>query len=168
MDLQKIESVLRPLVEASGFTLYDLEMAGRILRVSIDKDDVGVTLTDCVEVSRLLNPVLDVEEVIPGGRYELEVSSPGLNRKLRRPEHFTNAIGEAIHVTTEKPLSTWNDGDTYFDNRKNVGGILVEFDGKILKLISQEGKPVEIPLEAVTKAAVEFQLVTTPKKGKKV
>ena len=166
MDLQKIELVIRPLIEGSGYSLYDLEMIGRILRVSIEKDE-GVNLTDCVEISRLLNPVLDVEDVVPGGHYELEVSSPGLDRKLRKPEHFVRAIGEKIHVTTADPLSAWNDGDTYFDNRRNVGGVLKEFDGQTAVLTSNEGKRVQVPLAAITKAFVDFDLVTTPKKGKK-
>lgn len=167
MDLQEIESVIRPLIEGSGYFLYDLEMVGRTLRVSIEKEE-GVALTDCVEISRLLNPVLDVEDVMAGVSYDLEVSSPGLDRKLRKPEHFTGAIGEKIHLTTLEPMSKWNEGDLYFDNRRNVSGVLIAFDGTTVSLSSVEGKEVRVPFEAITKASVDFEVVTTPKKGKKV
>jgi ribosome maturation factor RimP len=166
LDLEKIEAVIRPLIEHSGFTLYDLEFSGRILRISIEKPG-GVALQDCVETSRLLNPVLDVEDLIPGGRYELEVSSPGLNRPLRRPEHFAAVIGETIHVTTKEPLSAWNGEEPMFSTRRNVTGVLSSFDGTTIRL-SVDGRDVVIPLAGVQKAQLEFHLKTTPKKGKRV
>src|ERR1035438_4623532 len=119
MDLKKIEDVITPLIEKSGYTVYDIEFVGRTLRVSIEKPDGAVGINDCVETSRMLNPLLDVEDIISGGRYELEVSSPGLDRSLRRPEHFTRALGEKIHVTTREPLSQWNGSDPFFEKRKN-------------------------------------------------
>lgn len=165
MDLQKIEAVIRPVVEGSGLHLYDLEFVGRSLRISIFKSD-GVTLEDCAEVSRLLNPLLDVEDVVPGGRYELEVSSPGLDRRLKTPEHFRLAMNETIKVETSTPMSEWNPGDSFFEGRCKVKGILKSIDGPNLKL-EAEGKDVVLPLEAIKKAKVDFQLKVTPKKGKK-
>jgi ribosome maturation factor RimP len=169
LDLQKpepiIEALIRPLIEQSGYTIYDVEFVGRTLRVSIERPDGTVSIDDCVETSRMINPLLDVEDVIPGGRYELEVSSPGLDRPLRRPEHFTRTIGEKIHVTTREPMSIWNGADAFFDKRKNVRGILVEFDGSTLKLKEEGGHDVVIPLDAVTRAYVDFELKTTPPPG---
>jgi ribosome maturation factor RimP len=168
LDLEKVESIIRPLIENNGFQLYDVEMIGRTLRVCIEKTE-GVTVSDCVDVTRLLNPALDVdEEIVPGGSYELEVGSPGLDRKLRRPEHFLKAIGEKVIVTTAEPLSVWNTGDDYFENRRNVRGVLTDFDGNELKVVSQEGKQTRIPLNAIAKASVDFEVLTTPKPGKKV
>jgi ribosome maturation factor RimP len=167
LNLEKVETIICPLIEGSGFSLYDVEMVGRILRVSIEKPD-GVTLQDCIDVTRKLGPALDDEDPVPGGSYELEVSSPGLDRKLRKAAHFAKAIGEKIHVTTEEPLSHWNSGDIYFDNRRNVGGLLKEFDGEKIKLISSEGKQVLIPLNGISKASVDFEVSTIQKKGKKV
>jgi len=163
----RIEKIIRPHIEMSGLTLYDIEFQGRTLRISIEKTG-GVSLEDCVETSRMLNPLLDVEDVVPGGRYELEVSSPGLNRPLRRPEHFAAALGTRIHVTTYEPLSKWNLGE-YFEKRKNVTGELKSFDGTTLK-IDAEGLVVTIPLGAIAKSRVDFELKTTPKNkmGKKV
>jgi ribosome maturation factor RimP len=166
LDLEKIEAVIRPLIERSGYTLYDLEFSGRTLRISIEKPG-GVNVDDCVETSRLLNPVLDVEDLVPGGRYELEVSSPGLNRALRRPEHFAAVIGETIHVTTKDFLSEWNGNEPFFMNRKNVTGVLKSFDGATIRM-SVDGKDVMIPLGGIQKAQLEFHLKTTPKKGKRV
>ena len=164
MELEsRIEELLSPFIEKGGLSLYDVEFQGRVLRISIEKPG-GVTVDDCVEVSRLINPMLDVEDIIPGGRYELEVSSPGLNRPLRKSEHFAAAVGSRIHVTTLEPLSKWNVGDS-FEKRKNITGELKEFNGSLLTLLS-DGQEVTIPFEAVTKSRVEFELKITPPPGK--
>lgn len=179
MEVSKVEELIRPLIEGSGLQVYDVEFVGRTLRVSIEKpaketDDVseGVSITDCVETSRLLNAVLDVEDIIPGGAYELEVSSPGLDRALRKPEHYLKSIGERVHVTTRDPMSLWNGSEAFFEKRRNLRGILKEFGetslGLTLKVIVEGGREVVIPFEAVTRAYIDFELKTTPKKGKKV
>jgi ribosome maturation factor RimP len=166
LDLQKIENLIRPLIEQSGCTLYDIEFQGRVLRVSIEKPG-GVSIEDCAETSRTINPVLDVEDVVPGGHYELEVSSPGLNRSLKKPEHFNGAVGEKINVSTSEPMAKWNDAsDEWYGTRKRVTGTLTEFDGNWLK-VNADGRDVKIPLSGVTRANVDFELKTTPKKGKK-
>ncbi len=168
MDIEKIVTLISPVVEKSGYSLYDVEFIGRTLRVSIDRTE-GISLQDCVDLSRLINPLLDVEDAIPGGRYELEVSSPGLDRNLRKPPHFQSVVGHKIHVTTEVPLSNWNGGleDSFFRNRKNISGILTSFDGVTIAL-NTDGRDVKIPLSAVAKAYVDFEMKTTPKKGKRV
>jgi ribosome maturation factor RimP len=162
----KIEELIRPLIESSGLTLYDVEFVGRILRVSIEKVG-GVGINECVETSRMLNPLLDVEDVVSGGSYELEVSSPGLDRNLRRPEHFQGALGEKIKLTTGQPLVKWNVSDAYFEKRKNFSGVLKEYNEGFL-IIIDESREVKIPLSEVTRAYIDFELKTTPKKGKKV
>jgi ribosome maturation factor RimP len=125
-----------------------------------------VGVDDCAETSRTLNPLLDVEDLIPGS-YDLEVSSPGLDRNLRKPQHFTGAIGQSIHVTTVAPMSEWNGSDLYFEKRRNITAILQEFDGTTLTLLA-DNREVKIPYEAITRAYINFELKTTPKKGKKV
>lgn len=166
MDLKKVEDLIKPLIEKSGYLVYDIEFVGRTLRVCIEKADGAVGINDCVETSRMLNPLLDVEDLISGGRYELEVSSPGLDRNLRRPEHFTKAMGEMIHVTTREALSLWNGSDPFYEKRKNIKGLIKEFDGKTLKLAEDGGREVVVPFEAVIKAYMDFELKVTPKKGK--
>lgn len=167
-------ALIRPLIESNGVSLYDVEMIGRTLRVSIEKKPDGVTVEDCVEASRLINPLLDVEDVVPGGAYELEVSSPGLDRHLRKPQHFQEALGERIHVTTREPLSVWNGNDAFFEKRRNVRGVLKEFNNETKTLVVSadgganvgEGRDVKIPLDAVTRAYIDFELKPTPKPGK--
>jgi ribosome maturation factor RimP len=178
-SLNKIEELIRPLVEGSGLHIYDVEFIGRTLRVSIEKpqkanDDTqgGISITDCVETSRMLNAVLDVEDIVPGGAYELEVSSPGLDRTLRKPEHFLRSIGERIHVTTRDPMSLWNGEAPFFEKRRNLRGELTEFTttdlGLTLKVTVEGGRHVIIPFDAITRAYIDFELKITPKKGKKV
>ena len=93
---------LNALIKECGVNLYDAETVnenGRtIYRVSIIKSG-GVNLDDCEKVSKLISPIFDVEPPI-SGQYILEVSSPGLERKLTKPEHFINSIGEKVKLTT--------------------------------------------------------------------
>ena len=94
---------LDKLVRECGVELYDSEIAnenGRgIFRVYITKDG-GVSLDDCEKVSRLLSPIFDVTPPVSGD-YNLEVSSPGLERKLSKPSHFKSSIGELVKIQTE-------------------------------------------------------------------
>ena len=94
---------LDKLVRECGVELYDSEIVnenGRaIFRVYITKDG-GVSLDDCEKVSRLLSPIFDVTPPVSGD-YNLEVSSPGLERKLSKPSHFKASVGELVKVQTE-------------------------------------------------------------------
>ena len=103
----KLANLIEPTIEQLGYELSDLELklGGRdgVVRVFIDKPD-GVDLTDCEIVSRQLNAVLDVEDPLPG-HYRLEVSSPGLDRKLTKPEHFQRFIGATIRVKLRFPVA---------------------------------------------------------------
>jgi ribosome maturation factor RimP len=114
-DLRKL---LEPGVEATGFELVDVEIAGSqhspTLRVYID-GPVGVNVDDCARVSRQLSALLDVEDPLPG-QYTLEVSSPGLDRPLVKPEDFKRFVGETIKVKMHEPLQ----------GRKNFSGRLVD------------------------------------------
>lgn len=106
--LSRIRSLTEPVAAREGCEIYDIEWVsgssgrGRTLRVYIDKAG-GVTLEDCQNVSRGLNLILDVDDAIPGSSYSLEVSSPGLERVLREPRHFSSAIGSLIHVKLREP-----------------------------------------------------------------
>ena len=93
-------ALLDPGVQALGFEIVDLEFGGApaTLRVYIDGPN-GVDVDDCASVSRHLSTVLDVEDPI-SGNYTLEVSSPGIDRPLARPSHFTAVVGETVRVQT--------------------------------------------------------------------
>src|SRR4051794_22334246 len=126
-DKQTIENKTReiagPLLLAEGLELVDVEYVrereGYILRLFIDKPGGGVGLEDCTKASHAVDTVLDVEDFIPN-EYHLEVSSPGLNRPLTRPEHFAKAVGKKVKVKTFGPL--------FEPPRKNFSGVLKAAD----------------------------------------
>jgi len=84
----------------------------RMLRVFIDKPG-GVTHEDCANVSHEVGTILDVEDAVPGGSYLLEVSSPGLDRKLARPEDYQRFLGSLVKLTTREPV----EGNRHFQGR---------------------------------------------------
>lgn len=97
-QLEQIRRFAEEVAVREGCRLYDLEFRDRTLRVFIDREAGGVSVDDCANVSRGLNLRLDVEDAIPGGRYDLEVSSPGLERKLTQPWHFQGAVGQTVQL----------------------------------------------------------------------
>ncbi len=102
----KLEKIAGPVVDSAGCELVDIlavvEHGQNILRVFIDKPG-GVTIDDCAAVSRELGALLDVEDVVPG-RYSLEVSSPGLDRVLKREKDFERFRGRRIKIRTLRPI----------------------------------------------------------------
>lgn len=138
MDLA---GLVEQVVTGLGFELVDLEMSprARLLRVFIDVPR-GITVDDCATVSNQLTRVFEVENV----DYDrLEVSSPGLDRPLKKAADFERFAGETIQLRTHLPL---NNG-----NQRNFSGVLKGFvDGKVL--LAQDAGVLEIPLEEVEKA----------------
>ena len=122
----ELVDLLEPTIEQLGYELSDLELnlGGRdvVVRVFIDKPD-GVDLSDCEMVSRQLSAVLDVEDALPG-HYTLEVSSPGLDRKLTKPAHFQRFTGETVRVKLRFPL----------DGRRNFRGALRAADDEKIEV----------------------------------
>jgi ribosome maturation factor RimP len=147
--LDKVRKVAEPLAAQEGLELVDVELGGpggrQTLRLFIDKAE-GVSLDDCTSLSRAVSAALDVEDPIDGA-YDLEVSSPGLDRPLRTPEHFQKYAGERVKVKTYAPIS-----DT--DNRKTFVGKLVGFEDGFV-LVDVDGKVFRIPQAQVSKANVE-------------
>lgn len=103
----KISELITPVVEALGYEMWGCELKGSgqhmIVRIYIDSAN-GVTVDDCSRVSNQISGILDVEDIIPG-RYDLEVSSPGLNRPLFTAEQFGRFIGERVKVKLKTPIS---------------------------------------------------------------
>jgi ribosome maturation factor RimP len=102
---ERVWQVAAPLVMDEGLELVDVEYRresrGWVLRLFVDREG-GVSLDDLTRVSRQLGDVLDANDVIPGS-YTLEMSSPGINRRLRRPEHFSRYVGEKVRVKLISP-----------------------------------------------------------------
>ena len=131
----ELANLIEPTVVNLGYELSDLELklGGRdgLVRVFIDKPE-GVDLTDCEIVSKQLSAVLDVEDPLPG-KYTLEVSSPGLDRKLTKPSHFQRFLGETVRVKLRFPVS----GRRNFRGTLNAADeqkITVEVDGETFSL----------------------------------
>jgi ribosome maturation factor RimP len=101
----KVADLVAPQVSARGLDLYDVEHAGGVLRVMVEHPD-GVDLALLSDLTRDLSRLLDEADPVPG-RYTLEVSSPGLERRLRTPDHFQGAVGHEVTVR----LRTAVDGD---------------------------------------------------------
>ncbi len=100
VDLKKIESVLKEIVEPMDFRIYDLQFneVSRTLKIFIDREQGSVTIKDCEKVSSALSDILDNSDIIDF-QYTLEVSSPGIERHLTRPEHFQWARGKMAVIT---------------------------------------------------------------------
>lgn len=139
----KIYELLHTVVESMGFELVAVELSGAgkqtILRLYIDAGQ-GVTVDDCADVSYQVSGVLDVEDPLHG-RYTLEVSSPGLDRPLAKPEHFHQYVGSQVRVRSTEPVL----------GRRKFRGKLESFDGENL-VIAVDNEAYEIPLQIVDKA----------------
>src|SRR5205823_14563346 len=116
LEMERIREIAKRVADASGLEVVDVELRGggksRMLRIIIDKPE-GVTHQDCANLSREVSTILDVEDAVPGGSYVLEVSSPGLDRKLVRPEDFERFQGSLIKLTTKEPVN----GNRHFEGR---------------------------------------------------
>ncbi|KAB0665797.1 ribosome maturation factor RimP [Oryzomonas japonica] len=149
-----VTEIALPILESLGMELVDVEFAkvGRdgVLRLFIDKEG-GINLDDCADVSRELSAVLDVEDVIPG-HYSLEVSSPGLDRPLKKPADYERFVGRLVKVRTFEALP-----DDAGNKRKTFVGRLEGLaDGNVVIKLT-EGQSASIPLEKVAKANLEFE-----------
>jgi len=133
--------LLDPVVQGMGYELVGVEFDGhqRTLRVYIDRPE-GITLDDCSAVSYQLSGVLDVEDPIPG-RYQLEVSSPGMDRPLFTRAHFERFAGEVVRLQLNRPL----------EGRRRFKARLQGVEGDEI-LLQDEDKLIRIPYESIEKA----------------
>lgn len=124
-QMDQIRQFAEEVAVREGCRLYDLEFRDRTLRVFIDREPGGVSIDDCANVSKGLNLRLDVEDVVPGGRYELEVSSPGLERKLTQSWHFERAVGQTIQL---RHRGANGEPQSYEGRLTGVNGTLLSFE----------------------------------------
>lgn len=140
VDKEALIRLLEPTVNALGYELIDLDFRpGRngLVRLFIDREP-AVTLADCELVSRHVGDLLDVEDPVPGG-YTLEVSSPGADRRLRKPEHFAAALGTEVRVELRRAI----------DGRRRFRGRLTAADAESIE-IAGEGTHWNLPLADVS------------------
>jgi ribosome maturation factor RimP len=146
---QSVTELIEPGLLANELELVDVEFKKEgqnwVLRIYIDREG-GVTVEDCQKVSRLAGDLIEVEEVIDPV-YTLEVSSPGLNRVLKKEKDFLKYSGKKIYVQCHAPM----------DGRKKFTGILTDFIDQSIHL-EVDGQPYTIPLNLVAKAnlVIEF------------
>jgi len=116
LDVDRVREIAERVGASTGLEIVEVELRGggkaRMLRIFIDKSG-GVTHEDCANLSREVGTILDVEDVIPGGSYLLEVSSPGLDRKLSRPADYERFTGSRVKVMTRQPVN----GSRHFEGR---------------------------------------------------
>lgn len=173
--LDKVRGLAETASSSAGCLLYDLEFSsginGRVLRVFIDRSEGPVSVDDCANVSRALNLVLDTDDdVIPGGAYDLEVSSPGVERRLSQAWHYAKAIGRAVRVKTAQPV---NGGMDDVSPQTLLDGVLQNFENETLTIRVANGKNNKddrdwiVPLTLVSKAQVRLEMPSSHPKGKK-
>jgi ribosome maturation factor RimP len=145
---QQVEQLAEALVASEGMELVDLEYRreGRrwMLRLFIDKDG-GVTLDDCASISRELGDLLDVKDVIPQA-YVLEVSSPGLNRRLRRKKDFSRFAGQKVRLRLVAPI----------DGRRKIVGELEGIEDETVIVVAPEGR-CSVALKDIAKANLIYE-----------
>jgi ribosome maturation factor RimP len=145
---RQVEKVAESLVVSEGMELVDLEYRREgprwMLRLFIDKEG-GVSIDDCARISRELGDLLDVKDVIPQS-YVLEVSSPGLNRRIRKKEDFSRFAGQKVQLWLASPK----------DGRRKILGDLVGVEGEEVVVIAAEGR-FSVPLKDIAKANLIYE-----------
>lgn len=149
-DLEKIREIVERVASSEGLTLVDVELKGArskpLVRIYIDKRE-GVTHADCQLVSEQLSAILDVEDSFPG-QYVLEVSSPGLDRKLVKPSDYTYFVGRRARLVLREPV----------ENQKVFEGRLAGFEaGRVRLDLGAEGIR-EVDLANIAKARLVVEL----------
>jgi ribosome maturation factor RimP len=159
--VEKIKSLADEVSRREGCQLYDVEFSGnpksRILRVYIEAEKESVSVEQCANVSRGLSLMLDVEDLIPGGGYELEVSSPGVERNLREAWHFQRAVGQEVKVVTFDPVEGLK-GEV-----KSLSGELLTADQEALTVRYAESE-ARVPYKNVKRAQTVFGFKKNEKK----
>ena len=144
----RIRELLEPIVKSLGLSLWDIDFQKHgpswLLRIYIDREESGVTLNDCEAVSRDLSAALDVEDIISHA-YTLEVSSPGLDRSLSKPEHYARFTGSVVKIKTYQQIN----------GQKVFHGKLIGLAGELVKVELESGAIVDIPLADIAKASLE-------------
>lgn len=150
LELQKIREIAERVAADSGLEVVEVDLRGggkaRMLRITIDKPG-GVSHEDCANVSHEVSAILDVEDLVPGSSYTLEVSSPGLDRKLLKPSDYVRFTGSLVKVLLREPV----EGEKHYEGRLeslHEGRITLELPAKK----KQEPRKIELELANVEKA----------------
>lgn len=142
-SLKHLWDLFEPVVNGMGYELIEIEYLPNpkygVLRLFIDKES-GIQVEDCSAVSRQVSAVIDVEDPV-SGKFNLEVSSPGMDRPLRRAEDFQQFTGEVVKIKTSMP----------FEGQRNFKGLLKGMEEDLV-VVECEDKEVRLPITAIDKA----------------
>jgi len=157
MDLVRIREAAERVARSEGLEVFDLEWKigkQRLLRIYIDRlpgaanpEGAGISHKDCERVSEQLSVILDVEDLVPGPAYVLEVSSPGLDRKLIKPADYQRFVGRLAKIWLNEPV----------ENQKYMEGRLAGYAEGVVKL-ALKGREVSIPYDGIRKANLVVEL----------
>ena len=153
---ERVRGIAGRVAASYGLDLFDVqyrrEGSGMVLRIQIDRPgpaasaEESVSVDDCANVSRDVSAILDVEDVVPAS-YTLEVSSPGLDRPLRRAEDYMRFAGRRAKLVVREPV----DGQSYF--KGTLGGV----DAGEVLIDSEDGRRHRVPLAVITRAHLEVE-----------
>jgi ribosome maturation factor RimP len=157
---ERIWALAEPVAADLGLEVLEVELLGsaprQVVRVYLDSpsEERSVTVADCEAVSRRLGDVLEAHDAVKG-RYMLEVSSPGMNRPLKKAEHFRRVLGGRVRVRLKEP---------HEGGARNLIGRLAAFDGERLAIETDDGRRWDVRFEELQKANFEYEF---PDKGPK-
>jgi ribosome maturation factor RimP len=151
----RVRDVVAPLVDAAGLRLYDLELAGGVLRVLVDRDG-GADIDAISRLTRAVSHALDEHDPIAGS-YTLEVSTPGLERPLRVPSHYIAAIGTTVKVKTRPGV----------EGERRVEGTITAADDDTVTVVATDGAARTLRYDDIERARTTFEWGPTPKHERK-
>ncbi len=153
-ETDKIFKLVAPIVFDAGYELYDLQRNDTTLSVLVQGLD-GVGIDELTNLSRAVSALLDEHDPIPG-RYTLEVSSPGVERRLRNIDHFASAVGEQVHIRTFPGP----------EGRRRIAGLLKFVDSDMITVEDPESGVCLVSFDEIEKARTIFAWGPGPKPGK--
>ena len=139
-----VHDLLDPLFRGRGLELYDLTYGGGVLRIIVDKPG-GISLDEVADASKVASRLLDDHDMVQG-RYTLEISSPGLERPLRRPEHYSRAVGETVSIKL----------GPHIDGARRIQGVLMGSDDDGIT-IDEDGVLRRVVYGDIAKAKTVFE-----------
>jgi ribosome maturation factor RimP len=146
----KITEVAQRVGEPEKIEIVEVQLLGsgkaRVVRIFIDKPE-GVSHADCEFISHQVGTILDVEDIVPGEGYTLEVSSPGLERKLSKPKDFERFVGQKAKFVLREPV----------ENQRRWEGTLAGIAEGVISIEAAAGKLIRFPLAQVEKANLKFE-----------
>ena len=158
--VDRVRELVEPLVDARGIELVDVEHGGGLLRITLDRPG-GIDLDAITEASEAISALLDLHDPVPGGRYTLEVTSPGLERPLRTPAQFRRFVGSRVKVKTHAEVP----------GERRITGVLAEAgdDGVTVDVTEGPGPlgPRRLAHGDIEWARTVFEWGPAPKPGKR-